>query len=229
MQGFVSKGKDSRAKELKNLSPKNFLTCEDGRRTADAEVTVEPVVVPAPPTIAPVQAQDVAVATRTAQNGSVEENVTGVAVDLLLPALEDQRLVVPESPKHLGIEPDVAHLLQALVLLFAFNTVLALLERGFELDFRQVEFGESERTLVLVFDAFETISINWPFPDSPILSDEARVEGLGTVDLNEAGSFDDLGVVFQESGEPFPAFFGRKFYERLEIGIDLAPRRVHRK
>lgn len=56
----------------KTLPPKrrerNEAICEHGRRVVDVPVVVEPVHVPVPRTVVPVQIQDVAVAVRVPQD-----------------------------------------------------------------------------------------------------------------------------------------------------------------
>jgi len=50
------------------IKERNKETCEHRRRVVGVPVVVEPVVVPVPLAVVPVQVQDIAVATRTAKD-----------------------------------------------------------------------------------------------------------------------------------------------------------------
>lgn len=167
-----------------------MLTCQNGRRVASAPLAVEPKAEPAPLATAPVQAQDATVTARVPKDGSVEEDVGGVAVGGLLPRLGDEVLVLPEGLEDLRIEADVARCDEAFQFLFADHRLFAVFQHRFEADLRQVHFGELEGTLVL-------------FHDGPAFADEGDgVESRGVVDGNDLRfADDDTPTVLQEGSE----------------------------
>jgi hypothetical protein len=129
------------------------LICEKSGETEGAEHIVEPTDAPAPLAAVPEQIDDVAATARATQNGSMEADVADAVVGVaLLPVFGDLVFVLPECLKDLGIESDAAVTLQALQLLLAIDGAFIPLESSLELDFRDVDLGESQTTLILFFD-----------------------------------------------------------------------------
>lgn len=161
-----------------------MLTCEDDRRIAGVEVAAQPVVEPVPLTAAPAQAQDATVAVRVPQDGSVEEDVPGVATNRLLPRGRNQFLVFPQGLEDHGVETDVTSFREPLLLFFAIDGRFAVLEHVHEFDLRQVEFGDREGALVFRIDLPAV---------AQVLLD---VEALGTINKNLLDFADhDAGAV----------------------------------
>ena len=65
-------------------------TCEDSGRIVSVPDEVEPVVVPAPLAIFPVQVEDIAITNRVAQNGPIKEDICSISFGLLFPGLGNQ-------------------------------------------------------------------------------------------------------------------------------------------
>lgn len=164
---------------------------------------------------APVEAPDATEAARAPKDRSVEEEVRGVAIGLLLPPRRDQMLVLPESLENPRIETDVTRGLETRELLLTLDAILPVLEHGFEADGREVDFGQGERTLVL-------------FLDLPALVDElGRVETLRAVDRDDLRlADDDTSTVLEKYGEVL-AGFARVIDDSLkDVAVQCVPLRV---
>ncbi len=167
-----------------------MLTCQNGRRAISVPLAVEPIVVPVPLAILPVQVQDATVTVRVPKDGSIEEHVGGVTVGGLFPARRDEVLVFPEGLEHLRIEANVPSVLETLQLLFTDDRAFTVLQHRFEIDLGEVHFAELEGTLVFL-------------DDGPAVTDEGDgVESGGAVDGNDLRfADDDTPAVLEEGGE----------------------------
>lgn len=167
-----------------------MLTCQNGRRVESAPLVVEPIAAPVPPATVPAQAQDATETVRVPKDGSVEKHVGGVAVGGLLPARRDEVLVLPEGLEDLRIEANVPSILETLQLFLAHNRAFMVLQHRFEIDLRQVHFGQLEGTLVFL-------------DDGPTVADEGDgVESGGAVDGDDLRlTDDDTSTVLEESSE----------------------------
>ncbi|KKR41615.1 hypothetical protein A2356_00250 [Candidatus Nomurabacteria bacterium RIFOXYB1_FULL_39_16] len=170
-----------------------YLLAENRGRAVDEPAAVKPVDVPAPLAVVPVEIQDVPVAVRVLQNRTVEVDEPDVPVDLLLPALGDEMLVLPESLEDLRVQADVTFLLQALELFLALDGCLPILKHRLEANLREVEFRERNGT-----------SVRLVVENLPSFADESGVERNGTVDGDDARIDEELCSVLEEGSELFP-------------------------
>lgn len=184
------------------------LRSENRRQVVGVEDAVQPVEVPVPPTVEPVQVQDVAVAVRVPKDRAVEVDEPGVSTNRFLPQRRNQMLVLPEVPERPGIEADVSGLRQTLLLLFAVDGRFALLEHVNQRNLGEVKRGDCHRAFVL-------------FVDLPSFADElGRIEGDRAVDGDDLRFPDDqLPAVLEEHGELLTSLTVLVVDDRLQ-GID---------
>ena len=110
---------------------------------------------------------------RVAKNGAVKKNKGRIAVGFFFPRRRNQRLVFPKCLKDLGIQTDIARILQPLEFFFAFNPAFIFLEHVLKKDIGKVYLIQGERTLILLIN-------------SPALAQELyRVKRRGTVNEND--------------------------------------------
>lgn len=168
MQGQKTKVKGSKKVPVTKV---RVLTCENGRRVEVTPVVVQPTHAPVPPIARPAQVQNVTVTVRDPKDRSVKEDVTGVPVDILLPRLGNEVLVLPEREEDVGVQSDVSRLLQTLELLLAVDVGLTILEHRDVLDLGEVQLGERCGAGIRLFR-----------DDAPALADELDRIETTTVD-----------------------------------------------
>lgn len=173
------------------MTKARVLTCENGRRVVVIPVAVQPIHAPVPLTAIPVQVQNATVTARVPKDRAVKEDVTSVPVDLLLPRLGDEVLVLPEREEDVGVQADVIRCLETLELLLALDVGLAVLQHCHLLNLGEVQFGECDGASVCLI-----------VENGPAVPDELlRVEAIA-VDGNDLRLADnDLSAVPQERSE----------------------------
>jgi len=79
-------------------------------------------------------------------------------------------------------------------LLFTNNDAFAFVETRLRDELGRVEFGDGERTFVLLFFTFEAVAFLVAAPDAPPFADEfSGVERIGAVDLEDRRLEDLVG------------------------------------
>ncbi|TSC54905.1 MAG: hypothetical protein LiPW30_371 [Parcubacteria group bacterium LiPW_30] len=178
------------------MTKARVLTCENGRRVVIVPVVAEPTHVPVPRTVTPIQVQNVTATVRVPKDRAVKVDEPSVPVHLLLPRLGDEMLVLPQRVEDVGVQSDVARLLQTPELLLALHVRLAALEHRHLLNLGEVQFGERRGT-----------SVRLVRNDAPALSDELGWIEATTFDGDDLRFADeDLPAVLEERRELSASF-----------------------
>lgn len=173
------------------MTKARVLTCENGRRAVVDPVEAQPTHEPAPRTVTPVQVQDATVTARVPKDRAVKEDVTGVSVDLLLPRLGNEMLVLPEREEDVGVQADVIRCLETLQLLLALHVRFAVLQHRHLLNLGEVQFGKCDGA-----------SVRLVVENGPAVPDELiRVEAVASDGDDLRLADDDLSAVPQERSE----------------------------
>jgi len=200
------------------VTKSQVLTCENGRRADAVPAVAQPTHVPAPRTVAPVQVQNVTVTARVPKDRAVKEDVTSVPVDLLLPRLGNEVLVLPQREEDVGVQADVVRCLETLELLLALDVGLSVQEHRHLLNLGEVQFGECDGA-----------SVRFIVENGPAVPDELlRVEAVA-VDCDGLRLADHHTTAVSEERSELLSCLTRVVDDLLDgVAVQIVPVRVVR-
>lgn len=178
--------------------PKGLATCEQSRRAIAVPAVVEPAVVPAPRPVEEIQTADTEVAEGAAVNRGPEEDVTSVAILVLLPVLRDEVGVLIEGIQNVRVEDGLP--CQLLAKLVALERLAALLAAGQMQDDLAAVHEQSVGTLLHDGPAVADVLLD-------LRSDKRQVRRCTEVDSDGGGV---------EGNHP-----GGIFGHRLDLGLTV--------